>query len=70
MIHYLTLKSREKTELIDITAQVEELLGNARVTSGCCDVFVMHTTAGITLDAALMPGICSGRAARSPEGMV
>jgi len=57
MIHYLTLKSREKTELIDITAQVEELLGNARVTSGCCDVFVMHTTAGITVNEGADPAV-------------
>jgi len=57
MISYLTLRSREKTELIDITARVEELLGAARVTSGCCDIFVLHTTAGITVNEGADPAV-------------
>ena len=57
MIHYLTLKSRERTELIDITAQVEELVITAGVTSGCCDVFVLHTTAGVTLNEGADPAV-------------
>ena len=57
MISYLTLRSREKTELIDITAQVERLLGAARVSNGCCDIFVMHTTAGITVNEGADPAV-------------
>lgn len=57
MISYLTLKSRERTELIDITARVEELLSAGRVTSGCCDIFVMHTTAGITVNEGADPAV-------------
>jgi secondary thiamine-phosphate synthase enzyme len=57
MITYLTLKSREKTELIDITAKVEELLGAARISSGCCDIFVLHTTAGITVNEGADPAV-------------
>jgi secondary thiamine-phosphate synthase enzyme len=57
MISYLTLRSREKTELIDITARVEELLGSGRVLSGICDVFVMHTTAGITVNEGADPAV-------------
>lgn len=57
MVNYLTLKSREKTELIDITSRVEELISSARVTSGCCDVFVMHTTAGITVNEGADPAV-------------
>ena len=57
MINYLTLRSREQTELIDITARVEELLGAARVSSGCCDIFVLHTTAGITVNEGADPAV-------------
>jgi secondary thiamine-phosphate synthase enzyme len=57
MISYLTLRSREKTELIDITSRVEELLSAARVTNGCCDIFVMHTTAGITVNEGADPAV-------------
>jgi|SRR6185369_791264 len=57
MISYLTLRSREKTELIDITARVEDLVNQARVNSGCCDIFVLHTTAGITVNEGADPAV-------------
>lgn len=57
MVHYLSLRSREKTELIDITEKVEDLLNSARISSGCCDIFVMHTTAGITVNEGADPAV-------------
>ena len=57
MIHYLTLKSRERAELIDITARVEELIGASRVTSGSCDIFVLHTTAAVTVNEGADPAV-------------
>lgn len=57
MIQYLTLKSRERTELIDITARVEDLISASRVNSGCCDVFVLHTTAGVTVNEGADPAV-------------
>jgi len=57
MINYLTLRSRERTELIDITARVEELIAAARINSGCCDVFVLHTTAAVTVNEGADPAV-------------
>jgi secondary thiamine-phosphate synthase enzyme len=57
MVRYLTVRSREKTEFIDITEKVAELVDNLRVTSGCCDLFVMHTTAGITVNEGADPAV-------------
>lgn len=57
MISYLTLRSRERNELIDITSQVEDLVSAARISSGCCDVFVMHTTAGVTVNEGADPAV-------------
>jgi len=57
MIHYLTLKSRERTELIDITSQVEELIAASRVAAGVCDVFVLHTTAAVTVNEGADPAV-------------
>ena len=57
MMQYLTLKSRERTELIDITARVEEMIGASRITSGCCDIFVLHTTAAITVNEGADPAV-------------
>lgn len=57
MISYITLKSREETELIDITSRVEELISANGMRSGCCDVFVLHTTAGITVNEGADPAV-------------
>lgn len=57
MIHYLTLKSRERTELIDITARVEEIIAASRIGTGCCDVFVLHTTAAVTVNEGADPAV-------------
>lgn len=57
MIQYLTLRSREKTELIDITARVEDLINSSRVNNGTCDVFVLHTTAAVTVNEGADPAV-------------
>lgn len=57
MVCYITLKSREKSELIDITSRVEDLISNSGVRSGCCDIFVMHTTAAITVNEGADPAV-------------
>ena len=57
MVTYLTIRSREKTEFIDITAKVEDLVNSARISGGCCDLFVMHTTAAITVNEGADPAV-------------
>jgi len=50
MIRYIDLKSRARTEFIDITAEIKEMLKSANVGNGVCHLFVLHTTAGITVN--------------------
>lgn len=57
MVCYITLKSREKSELIDITSRVEDLISNTGVRSGSCDIFVLHTTAAITVNEGADPAV-------------
>ncbi|HJV35076.1 secondary thiamine-phosphate synthase enzyme YjbQ [Geomonas sp.] len=57
MIHYIKLKSRERTELIDITSRVEDLIASSRVICGYCDLFVMHTTAAVTVNEGADPAV-------------
>lgn len=57
MIHYLTLQSKERTELIDITSRVQNLIASSRVNSGCCDIFVLHTTAAVTVNEGADPAV-------------
>ena len=50
MIRYIDLKSRVRTEFIDITADIKEMLKANNIGNGVCHVFVLHTTAGITVN--------------------
>jgi secondary thiamine-phosphate synthase enzyme len=49
----LTVKTRKKREVLDITEVVERRL--AKSGSGCCQLFILHTTAALTT-ADLDPG--------------
>ena len=42
----LTVTSREKTQLIDITRQIQDLIQDRGITSGVCHIFVPHTHGG------------------------
>jgi secondary thiamine-phosphate synthase enzyme len=57
MIRYIEVKSRARTELIDITADVRELVRKANVNNGVCYLFVLHTTAGITVNEGADPAV-------------
>ena len=57
MIRYIEVKSRARTELIDITADIRELVRKANVNSGVCYLFVLHTTAGITVNEGADPAV-------------
>jgi len=46
----LEVSTRANTELVDITAQVAEVVRESGVKEGVCYLFVPHTTAGITLN--------------------
>ena len=46
----IELKTRESTELVDITEKVKELVKCACVESGICVIFTRHTTSGIIIN--------------------
>ncbi|MEJ2037384.1 MAG: secondary thiamine-phosphate synthase enzyme YjbQ [Desulfosarcinaceae bacterium] len=53
----LTVKTTARTEMINITARVEEALKVAQVHSGVCMVYVPHTTAGVTINESADPSV-------------
>ncbi len=57
MLRYIEVKSRARTELIDITGDVRELVRKANVNNGVCYLFVLHTTAGITVNEGADPAV-------------
>ncbi|GAM09558.1 hypothetical protein OR1_01838 [Geobacter sp. OR-1] len=57
MIRYIEVKSRARTEFIDITGQLQEAVKNAGVRNGICHLFVLHTTAAITINEGADPAV-------------
>lgn len=54
----LTVKTGSRTELVDITADVNNLLATSGgADNGLCHVFVPHTTAGITINENADPAV-------------
>ena len=53
----LTVKTSERTQFIDITAEVEKTVREAKITDGLCVVFVPHTTAAVTINESADPSV-------------
>ncbi len=46
----LTIKTDSRTELLDITAKIQEVVRASGINEGLCMLYVPHTTAGITIN--------------------
>lgn len=57
MIKTLNIKSRSKTEFIDITDDIHEAIKESGVKSGVCYIYVPHTTAGVTINEGADPSV-------------
>jgi len=55
----LQINSRQRTEMINITAQVREAIRNSGVRTGLAMVFVPHTTAAVTINENADPDVVS-----------
>jgi secondary thiamine-phosphate synthase enzyme len=56
MQEHFRIKTRKAHEVVDITRQVAEAVGRARVAEGICTVFVRHATAAIIINENADPG--------------
>ena len=57
MLVTIPIKTRNRSEMIDITSRVEEELSKSGIQSGVCFLFVPHTTAGITINEDADPSV-------------
>jgi secondary thiamine-phosphate synthase enzyme len=57
MMITLDVSTRSKTELLDITAQVQEAVQKSSLDEGVCHIFVPHTTAGVTVNENWDPNV-------------
>jgi secondary thiamine-phosphate synthase enzyme len=52
-----TVKSGNQTELIDITAKIQDMVLSAGIGQGLCMLYVPHTTAAITINESADPSV-------------
>jgi secondary thiamine-phosphate synthase enzyme len=51
----LSVKTARRTQLVDVTAQVQKVVASSGVSSGICYLYVPHTTAAITINECAGP---------------
>ena len=59
MLKYLNVRSRQRNEFIDITADIEQALRESGIEEGVCLIYVPHTTAGVTINESADPAVRS-----------
>lgn len=57
MLNRLSIKTRSRAELMDITPLVRDIVHKSKIENGLCYVFVPHTTAGITINENADPSV-------------
>ncbi|MGA2429516.1 MAG: secondary thiamine-phosphate synthase enzyme YjbQ [Candidatus Acidiferrum sp.] len=55
----LRVKTRRRTQLVDVTELVEREVGESGVDSGVCYVYVPHSTAGVMINEHADPDVAS-----------
>jgi len=55
----LSVKTRERTELIDITSDINQLIKKSGADQGLCMIYVPHTTAAVTINESADPSVKS-----------
>ncbi len=53
----INVSTRSRTELVDITSQVQSVIAESGVQDGVCYVYVPHTTAGLTINENADPSV-------------
>jgi secondary thiamine-phosphate synthase enzyme len=59
VVHTLNIRTKRRSELVDITAQVQSLVTKSGAANGICWLYVPHTTAGITINEHADPSVVS-----------
>ena len=58
-IETLRIKTSRRTEWINITSEVSRLVSASGIASGSCQIYVPHTTAGVTINEGYDPDVAS-----------
>jgi secondary thiamine-phosphate synthase enzyme len=56
-LHRTTVRTKERSQLIDVTDRLEQLIADSNLTTGLAILFVPHTTAAITINENADPDV-------------
>jgi secondary thiamine-phosphate synthase enzyme len=62
-VHKITVRTTRRTELKNVTAEIESLVRDSAIDSGVCHLYVPHTTAAVMVNEGYDPDV-----ARDMEG--
>ena len=62
-VHKITVRTTRRTELKNVTAEIESLVRDSAIESGVCHLYVPHTTAAVMVNEGYDPDV-----ARDMEG--
>ena len=57
MLKEIPIKTAKRTELVNITGKVEQIVKESKVAGGLCVVYTPHTTAAITINENADPDV-------------
>jgi secondary thiamine-phosphate synthase enzyme len=57
VIHTVSVATSRRTEMVDITDRIQELVRRSGVEEGVCHIFEAHTTAGLTINENADPSV-------------
>jgi secondary thiamine-phosphate synthase enzyme len=57
MVQSFQVRTSKKTEFIEITPSVEEVVRKSGVKEGICVIYIPHTTAGVTINENADPSV-------------
>ena len=55
----LSVKTQKRTELIDITSDINQIIQKSGTDQGLCMIYVPHTTAAVTINESADPSVKS-----------
>jgi len=57
MLKIFSVPTHDRTEMVDITSDVQKIVQESKQQEGLCCVFIPHTTAGITINENADPSV-------------
>ena len=59
MTKNINIKTKARTEFVNITSEIQQVIDEADIKNGICCLYVPHTTAGITINEGADPSVVS-----------